>query len=962
MAADESAPEVPGYRITGLLRETERWRLYHARSERTGEAVLVRVLHEDGSGAESPYALWREEPPDSYAALVEREGPLAPERVAAVGLEIAAELEPLHEAGMVHGDIGLHRLLLRGAGAELASGRAAGQPEGAPFPPLVPDARPAAETAPEAFAGGRQSPRSDVYLLAAALWTLLTGRPPHGSGGDEDGPDSGADASRERLRGAVPPGPAPAGTPPALVDLLETALAEDPAQRPADARAFARALEAAVGRAAPGGSGEPGGDAAADAPAGPAGDAGDADGGGGGAADHERGAREPAHAEPAVAPRTAPEEAAGVAHRDEAGPEPDAASAREPRTRPESSGAPAPDAGAENGAADAAAVAAEPDQAAGSGESGGHVGASDSGAGWAEESDTAAPVPDAHEARPDRGLAGRDLEDGAAEEVGAGDPWPVRAVDGGVGPEAPEGGAAPGSAAGRPEPEAPADTAGEPGAVEPAGGAAPRQDARVLPSDPDVRARDEEAFPAEPAHAPVADAEPQRTGRSAEPTAFADRSAAAADDGNTSADPFADAWWNRPSGASAGDAGAAWTAPGGSGTAGAEEPAVAAGGAPSSEEGVAGPAAAGAEEGPAANAGQAPPQSEVREGAAAEGGVRPGEPPWGGPLGGEAEAAADAVPEPDARGGGAADVSGAADGEGAGESPSGGSGGAGDGFGADSTGSGRVAAGGFGPADATAPVREPGGATADPPGAGANGTAQDPPVAGFGAEGGDRSGGTGPAASGAAGGLPEAPARHHGAETAMPAAPDGGPDHGGDGGGPRHPEAPPNGESSGGDRFAFARVLVTAVLAAGIAVAIVGGTALGVAWWMSSGTPGGQAAPDPTAQPRDRESSPVPPSLPPHASENPALAPTGVRIVADEGDTVSLAWTDNTSGRASYHVVGGPVGTAPSTLAEGERLSTRITITGLNPSFDYCFTVMAVLSVDEVAPSENVCTQRASDV
>ncbi len=32
--------------------------------------------------------------------------------------------------------------------------------------------------APEVFAGGRVSPRSDVFGIAATLWTLIAGKPP----------------------------------------------------------------------------------------------------------------------------------------------------------------------------------------------------------------------------------------------------------------------------------------------------------------------------------------------------------------------------------------------------------------------------------------------------------------------------------------------------------------------------------------------------------------------------------------------------------------------------------------------------------------------------------------------------------------------------------------------------------------------------------------------------------------
>ncbi|MDT0302516.1 protein kinase domain-containing protein [Streptomonospora wellingtoniae] len=97
----------------------------------------------------------------------------------------------------------------------------------------------------------------------------------------------------------------------------------------------------------------------------------------------------------------------------------------------------------------------------------------------------------------------------------------------------------------------------------------------------------------------------------------------------------------------------------------------------------------------------------------------------------------------------------------------------------------------------------------------------------------------------------------------------------------------------------------------------------------------------------------------PAAGTNPAAAPTGVAL-DDSGDTVVVTWTDNSGGGASHHVIGGPVGTTPANLADAEAGATEATVSGLNASQEYCFTVVAVLSVDEIARSDEVCTERGT--
>jgi len=77
--------------------------------------------------------------------------------------------------------------------------------------------------APEVFAGGVVSPRSDVFGLAATLWTLLVGKPP-------------VYGERRKLADLVP------GVPPELQETVEAGLQMIPERRVASVSAFAKAV------------------------------------------------------------------------------------------------------------------------------------------------------------------------------------------------------------------------------------------------------------------------------------------------------------------------------------------------------------------------------------------------------------------------------------------------------------------------------------------------------------------------------------------------------------------------------------------------------------------------------------------------------------------------------------------------------------------------------------------------
>jgi len=109
-----------------------------------------------------------------------------------------------------------------------------------------------------------------------------------------------------------------------------------------------------------------------------------------------------------------------------------------------------------------------------------------------------------------------------------------------------------------------------------------------------------------------------------------------------------------------------------------------------------------------------------------------------------------------------------------------------------------------------------------------------------------------------------------------------------------------------------------------------------------------------TARPAAPETSP---EALPRASQVAAMAPQ-VTAVNDERVAVTLVLADRSEGKAAFYVVGGPIGGQPTTLAEAPRGAASVRVNAVNPEVEYCFVVVAVLSVDEVAPSAQVCTNR----
>lgn len=206
---------------TGLRRELRLAR-------RVAHRNVARVF-ELGRSGEHQFLTMEYIPAESLRAWQARVGPLPPEQVPAVALDLCRGLAAAHAAGVVHGDLKPGNILLaHGRGAVLTDlGIAHGLGDPSADPDLLCDAH---HAAPELLVGGARTPRSDVYALGVVLFELLTGVSPWpGLAADE--------ALARRLSG---PGPDLRALAPSLaggwLELLRACLRTRPEDRPADAQ------------------------------------------------------------------------------------------------------------------------------------------------------------------------------------------------------------------------------------------------------------------------------------------------------------------------------------------------------------------------------------------------------------------------------------------------------------------------------------------------------------------------------------------------------------------------------------------------------------------------------------------------------------------------------------------------------------------------------------------------------
>jgi serine/threonine protein kinase len=217
--------------------------LAEARAAAAVEHPNVVPVHAVGTYDDLAYLVMRLIRGDDLRAMVRRDGPLSPDRAAAVAERIGDALDAIHRAGYVHRDVKPPNVLIDDDGHVYLSDFGLAKAALATRGPTTADhwVGTLDYVAPEQIRGGTVDARTDVYALGGVLHFMLTAQPPFVRDGDE--------AKLWAHLHDPPPRPsATAGVPLPFDTIVARALAKDPADRFASAGELGRdALAAARG-------------------------------------------------------------------------------------------------------------------------------------------------------------------------------------------------------------------------------------------------------------------------------------------------------------------------------------------------------------------------------------------------------------------------------------------------------------------------------------------------------------------------------------------------------------------------------------------------------------------------------------------------------------------------------------------------------------------------------------------
>ena len=206
----------------------------------------VVLVFDSGEHEGTPYMVMELLPGRTLADEL-AQGPLGPERVRSIGLEVLGALAASHEAGILHRDIKPGNVLLTADGtAKLGDFGIAKSTEGLNLTSTGMIIGTAAYLAPERVAGQPATPQSDLYALGVVLYEALSGRKPFVA-------DTPIGLMRAvEAHQAIPLAQACPGLDASLVTTVERAMAKEPARRFSSAAAMAAALGRDTVVAAPG--------------------------------------------------------------------------------------------------------------------------------------------------------------------------------------------------------------------------------------------------------------------------------------------------------------------------------------------------------------------------------------------------------------------------------------------------------------------------------------------------------------------------------------------------------------------------------------------------------------------------------------------------------------------------------------------------------------------------------------
>jgi Protein kinase domain len=259
-------PDIPGHRISGVIGRGGFATVYRGWQLAVGRDVAVKIdnrvlfserdrrrfirevtaagrlsghphvvaIYDAGTLDDGrPYMVMELCPGGSLMDELRTNGVLNPARVLDIGIKIADALAAAHAAGVLHRDVKPENILLNGYGVVglsdfgLASILDPGGGQSVTREALTP-----AYASPERFRGQEPTAAGDLYSLAATMYCLLSGHPPHFPGDGSEISVATLIWLHEQPVDDIP------GVPGALMATLRRTLAADPGLRPPSAEAL----------------------------------------------------------------------------------------------------------------------------------------------------------------------------------------------------------------------------------------------------------------------------------------------------------------------------------------------------------------------------------------------------------------------------------------------------------------------------------------------------------------------------------------------------------------------------------------------------------------------------------------------------------------------------------------------------------------------------------------------------